>query len=107
VHKHLGPGFSEAVYQEALCIEMDLRGIPFERQKAAKVTYKGKPVGEGKIDLLVGGVLIVELKAIEEFADVHYLQVISYLKMTALSLGLLINFNVTMLKDGIKRVVLS
>jgi GxxExxY protein len=71
------------------------------------VTYKGYQVGEGRLDFLVGNILVVELKAVERFAPIHHAQVISYLKMTKLSLGLLINFNVPILKEGIKRIILS
>lgn len=105
VHKALGPGFLESVYEEALCFELQMRGVPFERQATIAVNYKGYPVGEGRLDLLVGGVLIVELKAVSDLAPVHTAQVISYLKATGQKLGLLINFDVRMLKDGIKRVI--
>lgn len=107
VHRHLGPGYLESVYQQAMEIELTLRQIPFERQKGVGVEYKGTMVGEGKLDLLVGEELIVELKAVESLAPVHKAQVISYLKQTGLHLGLLINFNVVVLKDGIQRVVRS
>jgi GxxExxY protein len=88
-------------------VELNLRGIPFERQKSMGVDYKGHPVGEGRLDLLVDGCLIVELKAVEALAPIHTAQVLSYLKATRLPLGLLINFNVPVLKSGIKRIVLS
>jgi GxxExxY protein len=107
VHRQLGPGLLEGVYEEALCIEFDLREIPFIRQPGVGITYKGRPVGKGKLDLLVGGRLIIELKAVEKLAPIHSAQMISYLRMTKRNLGLLINFNVPMLKEGIKRVVLS
>jgi len=107
VHRLLGPGFLEAVYEEALCIEFTMRGIPFERQTAVNVTYKGYPVGAGKIDLLVKEQLVIELKTVEILAPIHSAQVISYLKATGLQLGLLINFNVVLLKQGIKRIILS
>jgi len=107
VHRNLGPGYLEGVYQEALAIEFQLQGIPFEPQKPIVVRYKNHPVGEGRLDFLVGAELIVELKAVEELAPIHKAQVISYLKSTNLHLGLLINFNVTMLKNGIQRVILS
>jgi GxxExxY protein len=107
VHRALGPGFLESVYEEALCVELELLGIPFARQQPVSVNYKGRAIGEGRIDLLVGGILIVELKAVEELASIHSAQVISYLKMTGHHLGLLINFNVPVLKDGIKRIILS
>jgi len=97
----------ESIYEEALAVELGLRGIPFERQKTIAVDYKGHAVGEGRLDLLVGGCLIVELKAVEAIAPIRVAQVISYLKATGLPLGLLINFNVPLLKNGIQRVVLS
>ena len=107
VHRHLGPGLLEEVYEEALCMEFDLRKIPFMRQERVGISYKGRPVGKGKLDLLVGGRLIVELKSVEKLAPIHSAQIISYLRMTRRMLGLLINFNVPVLKEGIKRVVLS
>jgi GxxExxY protein len=107
VHRQLGPGFQEGVYQKALCIEFELRGIPFGSQSGVEISYKGRAVGSGKLDLLVGGQLIVELKAVDKLAPIHSAQIISYLRMTNRILGLLINFNVPVLKEGIKRVVLS
>ena len=107
VHRLLGPGYVEAVYEEALCVELRLRKILFTRQVAVAVDYKGHPVGEGRLDLLVGDLLTVELKAVEALAPVHSAQVISYLKATNRKLGLLINFNVPLLKHGIKRLILS
>ncbi len=107
VHSVLGPGFFESVYEEALCVELGLRDIPFARQEVVAVDYKGHPVGEGRLDLLVDGCLIVEIKAVDAFAPIHLAQVISYLKTTGWQLGLLINFNVPILKDGIKRIVVS
>ena len=105
VHRQLGPGFLESVYEEALCIELEDRRIPFERQKEISVLYKGRKIGVQRIDLLVGQSLIVELKAVEALAEIHKAQVISYLKASHLSLGLLINFNVPVLKNGIQRIV--
>lgn len=107
VHKNIGPGYLESVYEEALGVELQLRCIPFERQRAVSVNYKGHHVGEGRIDLLVGGCLVVELKSVDSLAPIHTAQMISYLKSTRIQLGLLINFNVRLLKDGIKRIVLS
>ena len=107
VHRLLGPGFLEVVYEQALMVELQLRGIPFRRQVVVAVDYKGEAVGEGRIDLLIGDTLIVELKAVNELTLIHSAQVISYLKMTGNQLGLLINFNVPILKDGIKRIILS
>ncbi len=107
VHKALGPGFLKSVYEEALCVELELRGIPFVRQAAVSVAYKGHPVGEGKVDLLVDDAIVVELKAVEALAGIHDAQVISYLKATGYHLGLLINFNTRALKNGLKRLVQS
>jgi GxxExxY protein len=107
VHRTLGPGYLESVYEEALAAEFSLRGIPFARQKTIAVNYKGKSVGQEKLDFLIGELLIVELKAVEELAPIHTAQVISYLKATQLNLGLLINFNTSLLKHGIKRIVLT
>ncbi|MBE9229434.1 GxxExxY protein [Phormidium sp. LEGE 05292] len=107
VHRLLGPGFLEAVYEEALAVEFDLRGIPFKRQVVFAVHYKGQEVGEGRLDFLVGNNLIVELKALENVPPIQQARVISYLKATKHPLALLINFNVQILKDGIKRIVLS
>ena len=107
VHRQLGPGFLESVYEEAMCIELTLRGIAFTRQPEVAIDYKGRPVGQGRLDLLVAECLVVELKAVETLAPIHSAQMISYLRITKRQLGLLINFNVAMLRDGIKRVVLS
>jgi GxxExxY protein len=107
VHRHLGPGFLESVYEEALEVELGLRSIPFERQKPVSVSYKEHDVGEGRVDLLVGNELLVELKAIDALAPIHKAQVISYLRAMGLHLGLLINFNVPVLRAGIQRIVLS
>jgi len=107
VHRELGPGFLESVYEEALSQELAARQIPYVRQAIISIRYKGNPVGEGKLDLLVDKRLIVELKSVETLAPVHKAQVISYLKTTGLFLGLLINFNVSVLKDGVQRIVLS
>jgi GxxExxY protein len=105
VHRQLGPGFLESVYEEALCVELATGEIAFERQKEISVIYKGLQIGRQRIDLLVGQALIVELKTVEELAEIHKTQMISYLKATNLLLGLLINFNVPVLKNGIQRVV--
>lgn len=107
VHKTLGPGFAESVYEEALAVELGRRAIPFERQVPLTVKYKGFCVGEGRVDLLIGGELIVELKSVEQLAAVHVAQVISYLKAFDRPLGLLITFNVKLLRSGVRRVVLS
>ena len=107
VHRVLGPGLLESVYEEALCIELTDRGIPFTRQQRIDFDYKGRSIGEGRLDFLVGETVVIELKAVESLKDVHLAQVLSYLRMTGHRLGLLINFNVPVLKKGIRRVVLS
>lgn len=107
VHRHLGPGYSESVYENALAIELGLRGISFQRQAGFSVDYKGQEVGEGRMDLLVERLLIVELKAVDRFTEVHVSQALSYLKATGFPLALLINFDVPVLMRGVKRVVLN
>ena len=107
VHQTLGPGFLESVYEHALCVELGLRNVSFQRQVPVAVAYKGHRVGESCLDLLVAGRLIVELKAIEALAPIHWVQVRSYLKATRCVLGLLINFNVTVLLRGVRRVILT
>ncbi|MFZ0827034.1 MAG: GxxExxY protein [Verrucomicrobiia bacterium] len=105
VHRQLGPGFLESLYEEALCAELEDRRIDVERQKEVSVLYKSRQIGHQRIDLLVGGSLIVELKTVEALAEIHKAQVISYLKATQLALALLINFNVPILRNGIQRIV--
>jgi len=105
VHGVLGPGFLESAYEEALCVELLLRGIKFARQVPIGVEYKGQKIGEARLDLLVNKSLVVELKAVEELAPIHFAQILSYLKATRLHLGLLITFNVPLLRQGIRRVI--
>jgi GxxExxY protein len=107
VHRRLGPGHKESVYKSAMCHELGLKGIPFACEVQIKITYKGKDVGVGLLDLVVAERVIIELKAVEQLAAIHTSQAISYLRMTGLTLALPINFNVSTLKDGLKRVVLS
>ncbi|MBR8840752.1 MAG: GxxExxY protein [Stigonema ocellatum SAG 48.90 = DSM 106950] len=107
VHRVLGPGFLESVYHQALKLEFQMREIPHKSKHPVAIKYKGHQVGEGELDFLVGDILIVELKSVEKLAPIHEAQVISYLKMTNHPLSLLINFNVPVLKEGIKRIILS
>lgn len=107
VHRLLGPGFLEGVYEEALAVELSLRSVAYERQKIVPVSYKGRDLGEGRLDFLVDRQLVVELKAVDKLAPIHKAQVLSYLKATHLPLGLLLNFNTLLLRDGIRRVVRS
>ena len=105
VHRALGPGYQEAVYEEALAFELTRMNIDFERQSVFRVNYKEHVVGEGRIDFLIEDKLVIELKAIEKLQPVHKAQVISYLKATSCQIGLLINFNETLLRSGIQRIV--
>jgi GxxExxY protein len=107
VHRHLGPGFLESVYEEALAAELRLREVSFLQQYPVAVLYKGCRVGDARPDLLVDDELVVEVKAVERLAPIHSAQVISYLKALDIRLGLLINFKVGLLKNGIQRVVFS
>jgi GxxExxY protein len=108
VHRHLGPGLLESVYETCLARELALQGIAFERQKAVPIEYKGVKMDAGhRLDFLVEGRVVVEVKAVDEIAPVHAAQVLSYLRSGAYRLGLLINFNVEILRQGIKRIVLG
>ncbi|HKI34892.1 MAG TPA: GxxExxY protein [Gemmataceae bacterium] len=105
VHRHLGPGFLEKIYERALVYELSLRGIHVEPQKDILVPYKDIQIPGQTLDILVCARVILELKAVSELAPIHQAQLLSYLKATGLRLGLLINFNVPVLKDGIKCIV--
>ena len=105
VHRILGPGFIECIYQKALEYELTLLGYTVEYEQPILVPYKDKLLSGHRVDLLVSGRIIVELKTVETISEVHQAKVISYLKATSLRLGLIINFNVLILKDGIKRIV--
>jgi GxxExxY protein len=108
VHRILGPGFLESVYEESLALELSQRSIAFRRQPTIGVAYKGSNVGQARLDFLVGNLIVVELKAVEALLPVHKMPVISYHRMTKLPLGLLINFNVPMLlRGGVRRLVLT
>ena len=107
VHQVLGAGLLETTYEQALAIELELRGIDFKQQEPIALKYKSRAVGNARLDFLVGGLLVVELKAVDTLLPIHHAQVINYLKATGCELGLLINFNVPLLRDGLKRVVLT
>lgn len=102
-HRNLGPGLLESIYESALCIELELASLAFERQKQVPVTYKGRPLGEHRLDVLVEDSVILELKSVDRFDPVFEAQILSYLRMTGKPIGLVINFNTRLLKDGIKR----
>jgi len=106
VHRHLGPGLAEFAYESALCIELKALGLQFARQLGVPVFYKGKLIAEHRPDLIVEGAVIVEVKSIEQFHPVHISQMLTYLRVTHLTVGLLLNFNSVVLREGIRRVVL-
>ena len=106
VHRALGPGLLESVYEECLCHELKLQSLSFECQKPLPVSYKGVVLDSGyRLDIVVENQVVVELKTVEILLPVHEAQLLTYLKLTGIRLGLLINFNVPVLKDGIKRMI--
>ena len=107
VHRQLGPGLLEGTYEAALCIELQIAGLNFVRQPVFPVVYKGQVIGEYRLDLVVEGTVIVEIKSVERFDPIFEAQVLTYLRVTGKEIGLLMNFNSRLLRDGIKRYVLS
>ena len=105
VHRALGPGFLERIYQEALCLELHARGISFERERAVVVRYRDVAISGQRVDLIVAGRVIVELKATTRIDPTQEAKVLSYLRTTGLRLGLVFNFNAGTLKEGIRRIV--
>ena len=107
VHKYWGPGLIESIYEKSLAIELERQGIPFKRQMELELSYKGVSLGEDfRLDLIVGDKVVVELKVVKELAPIHEAQLLTYMKLTGCKVGLLLNFNVPVLKQGIKRLVL-
>jgi len=106
VHRILGPGLLESIYEEALCHELSLRSISFERQKDVDVIYKGRVIKGQRLDLLVNGEVVIEIKSVRRLEDVFTAQLLSYLKSTGLKRGLLINFGESKLISGVKRLSL-
>jgi GxxExxY protein len=105
VHRVLGPGLLESIYEASLCEELALRGIPFERQRAVSVVYKGKPLEQAyRTDLIVAQQLLVEIKAVDALQPVHAAQVVTYLQLTGVEHGLLVNFNGISLRHGLRRL---
>ena len=104
IHKSIGPGLLESIYEEALCYELELRGIKYERQVSVDVIYKGKVIKGQRIDLIIEGQVIIELKSLSNLPDIVFAQILSYLKATGLKRGLILNFGVKKLVDGIRRV---
>ena len=106
VHKAIGPGYGESIYKNAFCLELIARNIPFECEKSFVVTYRDRPVGTHRLDLIVRDRVVVELKAVKTLKRVHGAQVLAYLKASHLPVGLLMNFGGATLKEGLKRFVL-
>ena len=107
VHRRLGPGLPEEAYEGAMAVELTARALPFERQKRVEIVYKGVLVAFGKVDLLIAGKLVVEIKSCEALVPLFRMQTLSYMRLVNQPLGLLINFNVPVLKQGIRRVIAS
>jgi GxxExxY protein len=105
VHRQLGPGLLEGTYEAALAIEFESAGTHFERQLAFPVLYKEKKIGEYRLDLLVENEVVVEIKSVERFDPIFEAQILTYLRVTGKKVGLLINFNSRLLRDGIKRFI--
>ena len=106
VHRVLGPGLLETIYEAAMCIEFDDAGVKYERQTRLPAYYKGRLLGEYRVDLVVDDLVLVEVKAIERLNPVFEAQLLTYLRLTGKRIGLLINFNSRLLKDGVKRLIL-
>lgn len=107
VHRVLGPGLLESAYEECLCRELELRQVRFQRQVALPVSYRGLQLDCGyRLDLVVEEKVVLEIKAVESLAPIHQAQLMTYLRLSSLRAGLLMNFNVVLMKDGIKRIVL-
>jgi len=107
VHKHLGPGLLESVYESALCIELTANSLPFKRQIGIPLYYKGELISEHRPDLIVDDKVIVEIKTVDCLAPIHMAQILTYLRVTSLRIGLILNFNSPTMKHGIRRVVLD
>ena len=106
VHRHLGPGLFESIYESALCFELAVAGLRFKRQIGVPLYYKGRLLSEHRPDLVVADSVIVEVKAVERFDRIHTAQMLTYLRVTGLRIGLVLNFNSAVLIHGIRRVVL-
>lgn len=105
VHRQLGPGLLEATYEEALCIELQDAKMAFKRQVPYPVLYKGRNIGEYRLDLIVQDAVVVEIKSVERFNSIFEAQVLTYLRVSGRRIGLLMNFNSRLLKEGIKRYI--
>ena len=106
VHRELGPGLLERTYGRAIAIELEIEGLPFEAEKRYEVTYRGRWLSDHRVDIVVADQVLLEVKAVDRLAAVHRAQVMSYLRMSGLRVGLLLNFNVAVLPDGLRRIIL-
>lgn len=106
VHRELGPGLLEGIYKRALLVELDHRGLSHETEKPVPVMFKGQAVSQQRLDLIVERQVIVELKAVERLGTIHIAQCLSYLRASKLRIALLVNFNVVLLRHGVRRIVL-
>ncbi len=106
VHRVLGPGFIESIYRKAMCLELESAGLSYEKERPVKVRYRGVDIPGQRVDLIVEDAVVVELKSVQQIDAVHHAQTISYMKTVSVRAGLLINFRVPILRDGLKRFVL-
>jgi GxxExxY protein len=106
VHRALGPGLLETIYSRAIALELAAAGIAFEREKSYAVTYRGELLHEQRLDFVVGGAIVLEIKAVEHLVPIHDVQLVNYMRIARVRAGLLMNFNVVVLKDGLKRKIL-
>jgi GxxExxY protein len=106
VHREIGPGLLETIYSRAICVELTAAGIGFEREKTYPVMYRGELLCEQRLDFVVGGEVVLEIKSVEQLMSLHHSQLLSYMRIARLRVGLLMNFNVAVLRDGLQRKVL-
>ena len=106
VHRALGPGLLERIYSRGVCVELAVAGIPFEREKRYQVWYRDELLSDQYLDLVVGNQIVLEIKSIDKFAPIHHKQILNYMRIAGLQAGLLLNFNVAILPDGMSRKVL-
>jgi GxxExxY protein len=105
VHRHLGAGLLESVYETALCVELALRSLSFDRQVSVPLYYKGQQISEHRVDVIVANAVIVEVKAVYRIEPIHVAQVLTYMHVTGARVGLVLNFNSAVMKQGIRRVI--
>jgi GxxExxY protein len=106
VHRALGPGLFEKIYKRALCVELSASGIAFEREKRHEVRYRGELLSDQFLDFVVGRQVVLEVKSVDQFAPIHHKQILNYMRIAGLRAGLLTNFNVPVLPDGLSRKIL-